>query len=83
MPSTDDRDPGVPPPQPAPTIWPVTIAAGLTLLAWGAVTSPIFSAVGALALLAGIAGWIRELRRDALAGQGRGEHGARQGGSDE
>jgi hypothetical protein len=58
---------------PAPTLWPVTIAAGLTLLAWGAVTSPIFSAVGALLLLLGIAGWVRELRRDARAGQERGE----------
>jgi len=80
MPSTNDRDPAVPPPQPAPTIWPITIAAGLTLLAWGTVTSPIFSAVGALLFLAGIAGWIRELRRDARAGQGEGAQGRQQGG---
>lgn len=80
MPPTDDRDPAAPPHMPAPTVWPVTIAAGLTLLAWGAVTSPIFSTVGALVLLMGIAGWIRELRRDARAGRERGEQGERGGG---
>ena len=73
MPPTDERDPAAPPPQPAPTLWPITIAAGLTLLAWGTVTSPIFSAVGALLFLVGIAGWVRELRRDARSGQERGE----------
>lgn len=73
MPPTDEHEPTSPPHMPAPTLWPVTIAAGLTLLAWGAVTSPIFSAVGALLLLLGIAGWVRELRRDARAGQERGE----------
>lgn len=73
MPPTDEREPTPPPQMPAPTLWPVTIAAGLTLLAWGSVTSPVFSAVGALLLLLGIAGWVRELRRDARAGRGRGE----------
>lgn len=58
---------------PAPTIWPVTVAAGVALLAFGAVTSGVFSAVGALTLLLGIAGWIRELRHDARAGQEGGE----------
>ncbi len=73
MPPTDDREHSTPPHMPAPTLWPVTIAAGLTLLAWGSVTSPVFSAVGALLVLLGIAGWVRELRRDARAGQERGE----------
>jgi len=70
MPSTNDRDSDAPPPQPAPTIWPITIAAGLTLLAWGTVTSPIFSAVGALLFLAGI-------------GRGREHMGDSKEGSDE
>lgn len=73
MPPTDDREHSTPPHMPAPTLWPVTIAAGLTLLAWGSVTSPVFSAVGALLVLLGIAGWVRELWRDARAGQERGE----------
>lgn len=78
MSSTDKHEPAALPPQPAPTVWPATIAAGLTLLAWGTVTSPIFSSVGALLFLAGIAGWIRELRRDARAGQ-EGENQRKQG----
>jgi hypothetical protein len=47
---------------PAPSIWPMVLAAGITLVAFGLLTSPVFSVVGVLALVAGIAGWIGELR---------------------
>jgi len=47
---------------PAPSIWPMVVGAGVTLVAFGLLTSPVFSVVGALALLAGLAGWIGELR---------------------
>ena len=71
MPPPEDQERPTPPPLPEPTMWPATIAGGVTLLAWGAVTSPIFSAVGALTFVAGVAGWVRELRRDARAGRER------------
>ena len=49
---------------PAPSIWPAVLGAGVTLLAFGLLTSPDFSAVGALALVGGLAGWIGELRHE-------------------
>jgi hypothetical protein len=47
---------------PAPSIWPAVVGAGITLLAFGLLPNLLFSAVGALLLVAGIAGWIGELR---------------------
>jgi|DewCreStandDraft_1066081.scaffolds.fasta_scaffold47153_2 hypothetical protein len=47
---------------PAPTIWPAVLAAGITLLAMGLVTSLVFTLAGALVGALGLGGWIRELR---------------------
>ena len=47
-----------------PSIWPVTLSAGVTLLAFGIVTSSVFSLVGAALLVWSLAGWIRDLRHE-------------------
>lgn len=49
---------------PAPTPWPLVLAAGMTLAAAGLITSWPISVVGALVMVAGLAGWIRELATD-------------------
>ena len=43
---------------PEPTVWPATLAAGVTLAAAGLVTSPLLIAVGGLIAAIAIAGWI-------------------------
>ncbi len=49
---------------PTPTAWPLVLALGATLLAWGVVTSWALSVVGLLLFVAGAGGWIAELRHD-------------------
>ncbi len=54
-------------PKPAPvhepeiTVWPATLALGITLLALSVVTHPVFAALGAAMGIAALVGWIREL----------------------
>lgn len=47
---------------PAPTIWPAVLAAGVTLLAFGLLTSLVFAVVGALVFALGLGGWVWEIR---------------------
>jgi Cytochrome c oxidase subunit IV len=47
---------------PSPSMWPFTIGAAVTLLAFGVVTSLLLSALGLVLLAFGLVGWIRELR---------------------
>lgn len=47
---------------PRPTIWPVTIAFGVTLFGFGVMSSLTFAICGAIILLLGVAGWVQELR---------------------
>lgn len=47
---------------PAPSIWPMVLAAGVTLLLFGVVTSLVFSVFGALLMVLSMHGWIQELR---------------------
>ena len=47
---------------PAPTLWPIVCAAGITLLAFGVLTHPAFSVVGLFVTARALAGWIGELR---------------------
>jgi hypothetical protein len=47
---------------PAPTVWPFALGLGITLLLFGVVTSPIFTAAGLLLTARAIGGWIGELR---------------------
>jgi hypothetical protein len=46
------------------SIWPAALALGLSLLAFGVVTSGAFTAVGIVIALAGTAGWISALRHE-------------------
>jgi hypothetical protein len=44
------------------SVWPVVLAAGLTLALFGLVVwTPAFSIVGIVVLVVGIIGWVREL----------------------
>jgi hypothetical protein len=47
------------------SVWPFTVGAGVTLMAFGVVSSLLFSAMGVVLLAYGLAGWIRELRHDS------------------
>ena len=46
---------------PAPSVWPFTLGAGVTLLAFGIPTSLWFSLFGAVVMTIGLVGWIREM----------------------
>ena len=46
----------------APSIWPATVGAAVSLLAFGLVTSLALSVLGVLLLAFGFYGWIQELR---------------------
>ena len=49
-------------PTPACSVWPMVVAGGLTAMLFGLVTTATgFEIVGALAMLTGIVGWLREL----------------------
>ena len=51
--------------QPAPSIWPVTLATGVGLAAVGVLTSPIVLAAGALIAALALVGWIRQALEEA------------------
>ncbi|HEY9681028.1 MAG TPA: hypothetical protein V6C86_05535 [Oculatellaceae cyanobacterium] len=51
---------------PPPTVWPVTLALGVTGIAFGVVTHWILSLAGLFLFLLGAAGWIEDLRKDVL-----------------
>lgn len=65
---TDDDRFGWNSPKPArvpdPSAWPMVLAFGACLLAWGIVTSWILSAVGFLVSAISLGGWISEMRHD-------------------
>src|SRR5437016_6837056 len=46
---------------PAPTVWPIVLAFGLTLIFAGLVTSISVSILGAVLALAGTVGWFRDI----------------------
>jgi hypothetical protein len=45
---------------PAPSIWPVTLATGVGLVALGAATSPVVIVAGVILSLAALVGWIEQ-----------------------
>jgi hypothetical protein len=47
---------------PAPSIWPFTVGAGVTLMAFGVATSLALSALGVILVAWGLVSWIAELR---------------------
>lgn len=53
--------PAAHPSLPRPTYWPAALAFGITLLAWGFVTTFTISLVGLLVIFLALGGWIGEL----------------------
>jgi hypothetical protein len=51
---------------PKPTAWPITLALGVTLLAFGIVTHWIISIAGLAVFLVACGGWFGDLRNDLL-----------------
>lgn len=49
---------------PAPSVWPAVLGLGITLLAFGIVTSVVFTALGVFLIVWSLQGWIVELRHD-------------------
>jgi hypothetical protein len=49
---------------PQPSVWPLTLGAGVSLMAFGVATSLALSAMGLALLVWGLVGWIQELRYD-------------------
>ena len=47
-----------------PTYWPVILAAGITLLAWGVVTSYPMSVLGLGMTIVAVVNWIRDIRHE-------------------
>lgn len=49
---------------PRPSSWPLVLAAGIVILAYGLIFSLWFAALGIALIVAGIGGWIGDLRHD-------------------
>jgi hypothetical protein len=49
---------------PSPTVWPAVLGLGVALLLFGIATGLVFSALGALLIIAALGGWIREMRHE-------------------
>jgi hypothetical protein len=47
---------------PTPSIWPLTVAGGFTLVGFGLLTSLALSGLGLVLMAWGLWGWIQELR---------------------
>jgi hypothetical protein len=49
---------------PPPTVYPATLSLGVTMMAFGVVTSLIITLAGTVIFLFGVAGWVEDLRND-------------------
>ena len=49
---------------PRATAWPAALALGITLVAWGLITSPVVLGVGAALFAVSLAAWIGEIRHE-------------------
>jgi hypothetical protein len=47
---------------PSPSVWPFTVAGGVTLLGFGLLTTFAFSVLGLVLMVVGLYGWIQEMR---------------------
>jgi hypothetical protein len=67
---TPGDDWNVPRPEriPRPTSWPAAMALGITLFAWGLITSPVVLGLGLTLFLLSLGGWIGEMRHDHRQG---------------
>jgi cytochrome c oxidase subunit 1 len=67
---------------PSPSYWPIVLAAGLPIFAFGIIYTLWLTVIGAIVVLAAIYGWATEppTDPDAAHGHGHGEHGDGHGG---
>lgn len=49
---------------PEPTIWPASLALGVTLGLWGLASSLVISAIGLCLFVIALAGWIGDIRHE-------------------
>jgi hypothetical protein len=49
---------------PSPSVWPMTVAGGVTLVGFGLLTSVALSLLGVVLMAWGLFGWIQELRHE-------------------
>lgn len=49
---------------PRPTSWPGGLALGITLFAWGIISSEVILAIGLVVFVTSLVGWIREIRHE-------------------
>ena len=56
---------------PAPSYWPIVLAAGLPFIGYGVIFNPVFAVVGALLVVGGMIGWVLE-PPDAVDGDAHG-----------
>ena len=49
---------------PRPTWWPASVALGVMLMGWGAITSLTIFLIGAALLASSVVGWIGEIRHE-------------------
>lgn len=49
---------------PRPSVWPLTLGGGLTLLLFGLISNLAFAAAGLLLMIWALVGWMRELARE-------------------
>ena len=47
---------------PSPSVWPFTVAGGVTLVTFGILTSWPLSVLGLVLMIIGLYGWIQEMR---------------------
>jgi hypothetical protein len=47
---------------PSPSVWPFVVGGAVTLLAFGVTTSFAFSLMGAVLLVWGLIGWVKDMR---------------------
>jgi hypothetical protein len=67
-PETEALPPGwsrpLPDTLPEPTYWPAALALGITLFAWGLVTTFIISGAGLILAVLALSGWIGDIRHE-------------------
>jgi hypothetical protein len=60
---------------PSPSIWPIALGLGVTLIFFGVLTAWAFSLAGAVLFVAALAKWIGQIRRESLGGPEHDVHG--------
>lgn len=65
MSKTEEKYKAQPQRLPQPTYWPFMLALGIVVLLWGILTNIIVSIVGFFVFVIALAGWIKDLYKEA------------------